>query len=286
MSHPPVHIPAGTLSTDLVYTARNFISKLWDSSAIGENAMGSNAYVANNYVLTHVRPDGTTHRQYADYVAEFGHFMLVINEIYGKRDVPYNIKKDLADFQYVKYGYPMFYIPGLSITYNTIMRRSKYLGVISPFFQSQSQADTFFDFFENAFDRGVNFIDFVKNMRIQQNMEDWGILDHFDGNMEDTKTWVDTIQWIWGVHTDESGNFDYYYGDPYHDPDYNPIWDPLSPQYDASQVPQFNPKVPQPERNFNYYFWRNLNAYINRLTHIDGELNKFLILALGRLPYY
>ncbi|RLI61067.1 MAG: hypothetical protein DRO88_13530, partial [Promethearchaeia archaeon] len=31
------------------------------------------------------RPDGTTHKQYADYVAEFGHLMLVINEIYGKR---------------------------------------------------------------------------------------------------------------------------------------------------------------------------------------------------------
>ncbi len=247
---------------------------------------------------------GKLKKSFLDNAIGFQNNFVITGELYGYKKNSYRNDKNFGALSWIENGYFPIYSPYTDLTRPSkamrikemVMKtdvehpeKTKYIGKISPFTDSITQANLFFDLYAHILaniDKNLRFDDFITQLRIPENITKWQIASVLNKNQKDTISWINRIHWIHGIRVNQTKNFEFDYiintppDNPYNlkpDPNYQKISDPFSPNYDPKMVSEYIHKFNyspalkitnsdyKEQRTLSYYYkwFNNLKKFID-----------------------
>jgi len=256
---------------------------------------------------------GKVKKSFLDNAIGFQNNFLITKELYGYKRISYRNDKNFGALSWIENGYFTVYSPYTDLTRPSKAKRikefvmktdvehpdkTKYIGKISPFTDSITQANSLYDLYAQILaniDKNLRFDDFLTQLRIPENITKWQIPSALNKNLKDTISWINRIHWIHGIRVNPFKNFEFDYimntppNNPYNlkpDPNYQKFSDPFTPNYDPKTVSDYIHKFKyssalkitnstyKNQKTLSYYYkwFNNLKKFIN----IQDNLSKFV----------
>ncbi len=257
--------------------------------------------------------DGKLKKFFLDNAIGFQNNFLITKELYGYKRISYRNDKNFGALSWIENGYFPVYSPYTDLTRPSKAKRikefvmktdiehpdkTKYIGKISPFTDSITQANSLYDLYAHILakiDKNLRYDDFLTQLRIPEKITKWQIPSVLHKNQKDTISWINRIHWIHGIHVNPSKNFEFDYiintppNNSYNlkpDPNYQKKTDPFNPKYDPKLVSEYihefkySPALKitnstfKNQRTLSYYYrwFDNLRNFID----IQDNLTNFI----------